>query len=103
MTSDDAPIVTSIVNIARELGMGVIAEGVETHQQAHRLMGLKCPLAQGSHFSKPLAAELAYEFLMKAPLSLDGDERAIRPSRGRWPSVVGRHPTTSRRPAGECP
>ena len=81
----EAPIVTSIVNIARELGMGVIAEGVETLQQADRLIGLKCPLAQGSHFSKPLSADKAYEFLVKAPLpNLDTDERA----RSGWPRAV---------------
>jgi EAL domain-containing protein (putative c-di-GMP-specific phosphodiesterase class I) len=65
---NDAPIVTSIVNIARELGMGVIAEGVETSEQARQLIGLKCPLAQGSHFSRPLSPDQAYEFLMNAPL-----------------------------------
>jgi EAL domain-containing protein (putative c-di-GMP-specific phosphodiesterase class I) len=81
----EAPIVTSIVNIARELGMGVIAEGVETLQQADRLIGLKCPLAQGSHFSKPLSADKAYEFLVKAPLpNLDTDERAG----SGWPRAV---------------
>lgn len=64
---NDSPIVTSIVNLARELGMGVIAEGVETPQQARQLLGLSCPLAQGTHFSGPLPANRAFEFLMKAP------------------------------------
>jgi EAL domain-containing protein (putative c-di-GMP-specific phosphodiesterase class I) len=82
----EAPIVTSIVNIARELGMGVIAEGVETLQQADVLLGLKCPLAQGSHFSRPLSAEQAFEFLVKAPLpNLRTDEQA----ESGWPRAVG--------------
>jgi EAL domain-containing protein (putative c-di-GMP-specific phosphodiesterase class I) len=64
----DSPIVSSIVNVARELGMGVIAEGVETSQQARQLLALECPLAQGSHFSRPLSADDAYEFLVSAPI-----------------------------------
>jgi diguanylate cyclase (GGDEF)-like protein/PAS domain S-box-containing protein len=64
---DDAPIVRGIVNLARDLGMGVIAEGVETPRQASRLMGLECPLAQGTHFSSPLSPEEAYALLGRAP------------------------------------
>jgi EAL domain-containing protein (putative c-di-GMP-specific phosphodiesterase class I) len=78
----DAPIVTSIVNIARELGMGVIAEGVETPEQARRLLGLKCPFAQGSHFSRPLSADEAYQFLVKPPLQKLGAEES-RPAESR--------------------
>src|SRR4030095_10351372 len=50
------PIVSSIVNLARQLGMGVIAEGVETPQQAKHLKALDCPHAQGYLFSRPLNA-----------------------------------------------
>ena len=53
---NDAPIVSSIVNLARQLGMGVIAEGVETPQQAKHLKALDCPHAQGYLFSRPLTA-----------------------------------------------
>jgi diguanylate cyclase (GGDEF)-like protein/PAS domain S-box-containing protein len=82
----DAPIVTSIVNIARELGMGVIAEGVETPHQARQLRALKCPLAQGSHFSRPLTPEKAYRFLLDAP---PGAQDADRTGMGDpWPRAV---------------
>jgi diguanylate cyclase (GGDEF)-like protein/PAS domain S-box-containing protein len=63
-TFSDSPIVSSIVNLARELGMGVIAEGVETAQQAARLRALECPHAQGFLFSRPLPADAAREFLL---------------------------------------
>jgi diguanylate cyclase (GGDEF)-like protein/PAS domain S-box-containing protein len=65
---NDSPIVSSIVNLARELGMGVIAEGVETPQQASQLMALECPQAQGFLFSRPLPAVDAYAFLSTRPL-----------------------------------
>ena len=65
---NDSPIVSSIVNLARELGMGVIAEGVETPQQASQLMALECPQAQGFLFSRPLPAADAYAFLSTRPL-----------------------------------
>ena len=62
-TFNDSPIVSSIVNLARELGMGVIAEGVETEQQASQLLALDCPQAQGFLFSRPLRPDEAYTFL----------------------------------------
>ncbi len=66
---NDSPIVNSIVTLARELGMGVIAEGVETTQQANQLLALDCPQAQGFLFSRPLPAHEAYEFLTKRPMT----------------------------------
>ena len=44
---NDSPIVGSIISLAKELGMGIIAEGVETDQQAKQLIALDCPHAQG--------------------------------------------------------
>ena len=67
---NDAPIVGSIVNLARQLGMGVIAEGVETLQQAKHLRALDCPHAQGYLFSRPLTAAEASAFLAKQPAPL---------------------------------
>jgi EAL domain-containing protein (putative c-di-GMP-specific phosphodiesterase class I) len=60
---NDAPIVGSIVSLARKLGIGVIAEGVETIHQANHLRALDCPHAQGYLFSRPLSAEAARAFL----------------------------------------
>jgi diguanylate cyclase (GGDEF)-like protein len=64
---NDAPIVSSIVNLARQLGMGVIAEGVETPQQAKHLKALDCPHAQGYLFSRPLTATEARAYLARLP------------------------------------
>jgi diguanylate cyclase (GGDEF)-like protein/PAS domain S-box-containing protein len=69
---NDSPIVSSIVNLARELGMGVIAEGVETAQQASQLLALECPQAQGFLFSRPLTPADAYAFLFsQTPIKTD--------------------------------
>jgi diguanylate cyclase (GGDEF)-like protein/PAS domain S-box-containing protein len=74
----DAPIVASIVNLAKELGMGVIAEGVETVAQAERLVALECPHAQGYLFSHPLSVEDARAFLASQQIS---SKPTVRPAR----------------------
>ncbi len=57
---DDAVIVRSTIDLGRNLGLQVVAEGVETADVLHRLAGLGCDLAQGFYLSKPVpAAELA--------------------------------------------
>jgi diguanylate cyclase (GGDEF)-like protein/PAS domain S-box-containing protein len=46
----------AIVKLARELGIGLIAEGVETAAHVEELKALECPHAQGYLFSEPLDA-----------------------------------------------
>jgi diguanylate cyclase (GGDEF)-like protein/PAS domain S-box-containing protein len=50
-------IVRAMVLLAHQLGMGAIAEGVETEQQLAQLKALGCDLAQGYLFSRPLDSE----------------------------------------------
>ena len=54
---EDEHIVSSIINLAFGLGLSVVAEGVETPEQAARLRTLGCEIAQGYYFSKPLSSE----------------------------------------------
>lgn len=54
--ADDAAIAQAILAMASSLGMRVIAEGVETVQQAVFLRDKGCDAMQGFYFSKPLAA-----------------------------------------------
>src|SRR5439155_1206663 len=56
---NDVEIVRSIVELAGNLGLGVIAEGVETVTQRARLIAFGCALGQGYLFSKPLEAKAA--------------------------------------------
>ena len=66
----DAPrsrrIVDALISLATVLGMGVIAEGVETEEQAQNLRALNCHIAQGFLFSKPVPPEAAQALLVGA-------------------------------------
>jgi predicted signal transduction protein with EAL and GGDEF domain len=53
-------IVRSVVTLANELGMPVIAEGVETADDVEMLRRVGCQIVQGYYFSKPLSV-LEYE------------------------------------------
>jgi diguanylate cyclase (GGDEF)-like protein len=56
-------IVRTIITLARNLGMQVVAEGVETERQGELLRGLGCEYAQGYFFSRPLEADAAARWL----------------------------------------
>jgi EAL domain-containing protein (putative c-di-GMP-specific phosphodiesterase class I)/GGDEF domain-containing protein/HAMP domain-containing protein len=51
-------VVSSIILMARELGLGTVAEGVETREDADMLLKLGCNEAQGYFFAKPVSADL---------------------------------------------
>ena len=51
---DDEMIVRSTIDLAHNLGITVVAEGVETAEAWHLLRDLKCDLAQGYHMGRPM-------------------------------------------------
>jgi EAL domain-containing protein (putative c-di-GMP-specific phosphodiesterase class I) len=57
------PLLGAVLQLARSLGMAVVAEGVETLEQQAVLAGMSCPLAQGYLFSPSLDLEHAVEWL----------------------------------------
>lgn len=59
----DLAIVGAVVQMARALGISVIAEGVETAEQRSGLLDLGCLLGQGYLFSKPLLVQEASQLL----------------------------------------
>lgn len=51
---NDYTIVESVINLGHNLGLSVVAEGVETNKVLHALKVLKCDYVQGYLISKPL-------------------------------------------------
>jgi diguanylate cyclase (GGDEF)-like protein len=60
---DDATIVRSIAALAQSLGLGLIAEGVETEAQRSLLLSISCRVMQGFFFSAARPAEQITEML----------------------------------------
>lgn len=54
MNPQEKIIISSIVNMAKQLNMKVLSEGIETCSQFNFLKGIQCDLAQGYLFSKPI-------------------------------------------------
>ncbi|MET1032624.1 putative bifunctional diguanylate cyclase/phosphodiesterase [Domibacillus tundrae] len=57
LAQDRQAIVKTIIDLARNLNLNVIAEGVESKEQARLLMELNCTEAQGYLYAKPLSPE----------------------------------------------
>ena len=55
-------VLQSVIDLARNLGVKVVAEGIETPTQLRLLRSLGCEIGQGYHFSKPLAEARVREF-----------------------------------------
>ncbi len=64
-------VMKGIVNLAKDLGMGVIVEGVETKKQLDRLAAIGCEDIQGFYFSRPLPIP---DFIEKLEKNLTGAE-----------------------------
>ncbi len=81
MTEGDQPlqIVRTIIELARALGMDVVAEGIETREQYRLLRQMGCRYGQGFLFARPMTAEAVTE-LLRLPgqvlPDLDGGEQA---------------------------
>jgi diguanylate cyclase (GGDEF)-like protein len=63
----DRSIVDAVIALAHGLGIGVVAEGIETDEQADRLRELGCDLGQGYLFSRPVPAEQTAGLLGSLP------------------------------------
>ncbi len=72
---ENSEIVRTIMTLANNLGMEVVAEGVETEEQLAQLRMLKCEYGQGYLFSRPVNAEAAEMLILEKP------SKAITPPR----------------------
>ena len=61
----DAFIVRSTIELAKNLGMRVVAEGVEDNETLHRLRSLGCDYAQGFLMSRPISGDQVIPWLLE--------------------------------------
>jgi hypothetical protein len=73
---DDA---TTTVSLARELGIDVVAEGVETAAALRLVEAAGCRCVQGYYFSRPVPADVAGELLRRGVLGAQADVAAAPP------------------------
>ena len=69
---DDAAIVTAIVAMARRLGVGVVAEGIETEEQLAELQRLGCFRGQGYLLARPMNAAAVRQLLGRTAHAFTG-------------------------------
>ena len=79
----DRSIVEAVISLAHGLGIGVVAEGIESESQADRLREMGCDLGQGYLFSRPVSAERTFELLRDRSRAAPVDAREGRSVRGR--------------------
>jgi len=81
---EDDEIIRTILTLGRNLGLKVVAEGVETLEQVEKLRKLGCEFAQGFYFSVPVSAQDATDLLA---------------AKYRWPGMAaGEHPLAAAPP-----
>lgn len=59
---DDEAIVVGVIGLGRAFGLRVVAEGVESQQQARHLVELGCPVVQGYGLGRPMSAKALQEW-----------------------------------------
>jgi EAL domain-containing protein (putative c-di-GMP-specific phosphodiesterase class I) len=79
MTNGDQPlqIVRTIIELARALGMNVVAEGIETQEQYELLQRLGCRFGQGFLFARPMTVDAITQLLRLPGRVLPEPEAAL--------------------------
>ena len=80
--NENTEIVRTIVVLAQNLGMDVVAEGVETNEQLVLLQKLGCENGQGYFFSKPVNSDGAEKIIVETYGSLTSPLREFNPKPG---------------------
>jgi diguanylate cyclase (GGDEF)-like protein/PAS domain S-box-containing protein len=71
---DVTSLTRTIVRLGRDLGLVLVAEGVETVEQMNQLRGMGCHRAQGFYFSGPLDVATLQEVVGRGPFRVEGLE-----------------------------
>jgi EAL domain-containing protein (putative c-di-GMP-specific phosphodiesterase class I) len=82
-SDNDAVIVRSTIDLARNLGLQVVAEGVETEEAWDELNKLGCTLAQGYYLTRPVPAAELTQWLRSRPTAGAGAPSAAGRARIR--------------------
>jgi len=73
-SDDDRLMVLNIIDIAQNLGIQVVAEGIEEKEQSHMLTELGCNLQQGYYFCKPVKLEQLIDYCDQTNWTFDKDD-----------------------------
>jgi EAL domain-containing protein (putative c-di-GMP-specific phosphodiesterase class I) len=71
----DTGVISGILRMAAGARLAVVAEGVETDEQARLLVSMGCDAAQGYHYERPMPADDAAAFVRRASLVSGGAPR----------------------------
>jgi len=66
----DLSLVNTIIRMAESFGLDTVAEGVETAEQLHKVVGLGCDCIQGFYFSAPVKPEVLLDTINTIETSL---------------------------------
>ena len=79
---DNSVIVRSIIDLGHNLGLKVVAEGVETITAKKMLTAFECDDGQGYYFCRPIPADAMTKFLLQAPNN--SDTQGVRMESAEW-------------------
>ncbi|NEK86118.1 EAL domain-containing protein [Blastococcus saxobsidens] len=77
-SAHDAVLVRTAVDLGHNLGLTVVAEGVEEPEHVAALRELGCDIAQGYHYARPMAADALDEILARVGTIHDDGEQVLR-------------------------
>ena len=75
----DAVICSAAISLAHNLGLQVVAEGVETEKQYQYLKRLNCDMMQGFYFCKPLPANEVEAFIQSHHININTQTTPVKP------------------------
>jgi len=75
--ANDMVIVRSTIDLAHNLGLRVVAEGIEDERSLARLRAMGCDEAQGYFMSRPLPEEKLREWLRESPYGVSSGPVAL--------------------------
>ncbi|MDQ1689103.1 MAG: hypothetical protein QOK42_2078 [Frankiaceae bacterium] len=78
---DDEMLVRSVIDLGHNLGLTVVAEGVENEETLAALTKAGCDVAQGYHFSRPLSVQAMAVWLRGRTLPVPAPRRALNDDR----------------------